>query len=250
MDSKGTTTSSGVFVLDEFRDNLIVDRYDNVFASMRGEKIGHLRSENSEDVLTWNVFRSLQKISPDCWLPAFFAKAFQIPLPASHRVVTLDLWPTLAPPPGLRLYQKDEGESEIDVRIETEEFVWFIEAKYRSDISTHTTNNPDRDQIIRNLDLGSWYAGVREFYFALLVMDSRHSPEGLRMVRTYASSRPQILGKLRHRPDQLANLKGIGHVTWGDMIDILRECGTHAPKEDERQTAKRAEDWLTAKMKR
>jgi hypothetical protein len=43
--------------LDDFRDNLIIDRHDPIFASMRASKIKHLRSENSEDAVTWNVFR-------------------------------------------------------------------------------------------------------------------------------------------------------------------------------------------------
>jgi len=50
--------------------------------------------------------------------------------------------------------------------------VWFIEAKFRSDVSERTTNNPERDQVIRNPDVGTWYAGVRHFYFSLLLLDS------------------------------------------------------------------------------
>jgi hypothetical protein len=162
MEPKGKRTTGGVFVADDFRDNLIVDRYDNVFAVMRGEKINHLRSENSEDVLTWNVFRSLHKVNPSLWLPVFLARGFGVDLAEQPKVVTLDPWPTLTPPPALRLFQKDEGESEIDVRIETERLVCFIEGKYKSDISTRTKNNPERDQIVRNLDLGTWHAGRRD----------------------------------------------------------------------------------------
>jgi hypothetical protein len=125
MEPKGKRTTGGVFVADDFRDNLIVDRYDNVFAAMRGEKINHLRSENSEDVLTWNVFRSLHKVNPSLWLSSFFNRAFAAELPDQPKVVTLDLWPTLTPPPTLRLFQKDEGESEIDVRIEMGSALWI-----------------------------------------------------------------------------------------------------------------------------
>jgi hypothetical protein len=243
----GKATASGVFVADDFRDNLIVDRYDNVFATMRGEKINQLRSENSEDVLTWNVFRSLQKIRPSWWLPGFFNLAFHTELPAQLKAVTLDLWSTLAPPPALRLFQKDEGDSEIDVRIETERFVCFIEAKYKSDISLRTKNNPDRDQIIRNLDLGTWYAGVRDFYFVLLVMGETHSADGLKTLEYYATGRDTILARLPHRNDELQNLKGIGHVMWRHMTEILRKCETQAEHEDEKQTARRAAEWLAAK---
>jgi hypothetical protein len=39
-----------VRVTADFRDNLIIDRYDPVFVSMRASKVKHLRSENSEVV--------------------------------------------------------------------------------------------------------------------------------------------------------------------------------------------------------
>jgi hypothetical protein len=242
--TQGKRTPSGVFKADDFRDNLIIDRYDNVFATMRGEKINHLRSENSEDVLTWNVFRSLQKINPSLWLSPLFARAFNTNLAEEPRVVTLDLWPRLAPPPALRLFQKDEGDSEIDVRIETERFVCFIEAKYKSDISVNTKNNPDRDQIIRYLDLGTWHAGRRDFYFALLVLDEAHSADGLATLKRYDTERSMILAQLPHRTDGLENLKGIGHITWSDMTDLLKQCSASAQCEDERQIAQRAVNWL------
>lgn len=247
MKPEGKRTKSGVFVADDFRENLIVDRYDNVFASMRGEKINHLRSENSEDVLTWNVFRSLHKINPALWLTAFFIRAFQTEIVEKPEIVSLDLWPELSPPPSLRLFQKDEGESEIDVRIETGRLVCFIEAKYKSDISTRATNNPDRDQIIRNLDVGTWYAGRRDFFFALLVMDEAHSAIGLATMKRYKKERNTILSCLPHRTDGLENLKGIGHITWSHMAKILRQCETQAELEDEKQTARRAVEWLDAK---
>lgn len=238
---------SGVFVSDDFRDNLIVDRYDNVFASMRGEKINCLRSENSEDALTWNVWRSLQKIDPSLWLPLFFFQTFGQELSEPPRFVTLDLWPTVLPPPALRLFQKDEGPSEIDVRIETERVVCFVEAKYKSDISPRTKNNPDRDQIVRNLDLGSWYAGRRDFFFALLVLDETQSPDGLAVLRRYAESRDAILSRLTHRTDGLENLKGIGQVAWRDMAAILRQCESQAQRDDEKSAARLAAEWLSSK---
>ena len=73
----GDRSSSGVFIAENFRDNLIIDRYDPCFASMRASKLKHLRSENSEDVLSWNVFRSLSKISPLAWVSLLAEHAFE-----------------------------------------------------------------------------------------------------------------------------------------------------------------------------
>jgi hypothetical protein len=40
-------------VADDFRDNFIIDRYDPVFVTMPASKLKHLRSENSQDAVTW-----------------------------------------------------------------------------------------------------------------------------------------------------------------------------------------------------
>lgn len=240
----GKRTKSGVFVFDDFRDNLIIDRYDPVFVTMPGAKIEHLRSENSEDALTWNVFRSLRQIAPACWFPRLFARAFGREFEMPSQVVSVRLWPTVSPPPALRLFQKDEGESEIDVLIETDYTVWFIEAKYKSDVSERTTSSPERDQVLRNIDVGSWYAGARDFYFALLILDEKYAPAGVSLISKYAASKDEIISRLPHRPDKLSNLRGVGLLTWADLAAVLSDCSRLAAREDERRFAKRAMEWL------
>src|SRR5205823_13520305 len=135
---QGQLSPSGVWVASDFRSNLIIDRYDPVFSDMRASKLKHLRSVNSEDAVTWNVFRSLRQIAPVVWMPALWRRSFpSIAVPADLQT-TVKLWQSIAPPLGL-LVGGDEGDSEIDDVIEAPTWVWFIEAKYRSDISTGTT---------------------------------------------------------------------------------------------------------------
>lgn len=240
-------TKNGVLVFDDFRENLIIDRYDPVFATMRGAKIEHLCSENSEDALTWNVFRSLRQVDPAYWFPRLFELAFRRELGVFPQVVRVNLWSTISPPPALRLFQKDEGDSEIDVLIETEYAVWFIEAKYKGDVSESTTNNPKRNQILRNIDVGSWYAGLRDFYFALLILNENYTRVGVSLIRKYAESKDEILSRLTHRPDKLSNLRGVDLLTWADLVAVLSDCSRLAAREEERHIAKRAREWLETK---
>src|SRR5262249_10533584 len=165
MPNDGQLSPSGVWVASDFRSNLIIDRYDPVFADMRASKLKHLRSVNSEDAVTWNVFRSLRQVAPVAWLPALWPRAFPQVATPTDLGITVRLWQSVEPPLGL-LAEGDEGDSEIDVVIEAATWVWFIEAKYRSDIATGTTTRPDRDQVLRNVDVGTHYAGVRQFFFS------------------------------------------------------------------------------------
>ncbi len=234
---------SGVQISTDFRTNLIIDRYSPVFSDMRASKLKHLRSVNSEDVITWNVFRSLRQIAPEAWLPSLWECAF--PSTAFHGDLNavIRLWKTVPPPLGL-LADGDEGASEIDVVIEAPTWVWFIEAKYRSDVSTGTTTRADRDQVLRNLDVGSYYAGVREFFFSLLVSSEKRSPKGIERVRLYDDllvPREKLGG---HRPDGLKNMKAIGGLTWAELAEVLVEASKVAPRKDERAYAARAVAWL------
>ncbi len=239
-------SESGVRVADDFRDNLIIDRYDPLFNSMRASKLKHLRSENSEDAVTWNVFRSLRQIDPTSWLPQLSRRGLPGMTPLPPERTEVNLWVTANPPAGL-LLDGDEGPSEIDIVIEAPSWVWFIEAKYRSDVSSRTTTRPTRDQILRNIDVGSYYAGVREFYFSLLVACSDRSPLGAEIVARY-----QDLSLLRellrpHRPDGLSNLRAVTILTWGALGAVLDEAAKSAWRKDERAYAERALSWLGQK---
>ena len=92
---------SGVFIAADFRANLIIDRYDPVFADMRASKLKHLRSANSEDAVTWNVFRSLRQITPDAWLPGLWQRAFPLIACPPDLKAAVRLWESVPPPLGL-----------------------------------------------------------------------------------------------------------------------------------------------------
>jgi len=244
MNPEGSHLSpSGVVIADDFRTNLIIDRYDPVFADMRASKLKHLRSVNSEDAVTWNVFRSLRQIAPQSWLPTLWRRAFPTLGCPTDLNTTVRLWVNIAPPLGL-LAGGDEGDSEVDVVIEASSWAWFIEAKYRSDISTGTTTRPDRDQVLRNIDVGSYYAGVRQFFFSLLISSESKSPEGAKRVREYTDLSIPRAKLQAHRPDSLQNIRGISQLTWSALFDVLVEASESAPRDDERAYATRAIVWL------
>ena len=243
--SSGHPSPSGVWIADDFRSNLIIDRYDPVFADMRVSKLKHLRSVNSEDAVTWNVFRSLRQIAPEAWLPPLWSRAFSTPVPKDLNAA-VTLWRSVPPPLGL-LAEGDEGQSEIDVAIEAASWVWFIEAKYRGDISKGTTTRPTRDQVLRNIDVGSYYAGVRSFYFSLLIASDRTSPLGVQKLQEYSDFNV-VRERLVHRVDGIKNLREIGKLSWSQLETVLVDAEKAAARQDERAYAKRATEWLRERV--
>jgi hypothetical protein len=214
----GTTTSkSGVIISENFRDNLIISKYDNQLFNMRTKKLNDMCSENSEDVLTWNVFKSLGQIAPRLWLPNIFSKAFNAEF-LYDTLVKIDLWKSIEPPKSITDFQKAEGNTEADIIIESDKFVWFIEAKYKSDIEMRTTNNENRDQLLRNIDVGSLYSGDRDFYFSLLYFDEEKTKDGMARIELYSNiGTHEFKTMLPHRSDNMGNIKGIGKIKWSDF---------------------------------
>jgi hypothetical protein len=88
----GGRSPTRVKIAKDFHDNLIIDRYDPVFSDMRASKLKHMRSVNSEDALTWNVFRSLRQITPGVWLPFLWNRAFPKAGPLKDTLATVRLW--------------------------------------------------------------------------------------------------------------------------------------------------------------
>ena len=131
-DDRYDVSPSGVRIARDFRDNLIIDRYDPQLRGMRAKKLEHMRSENSEDVVTWNVFRSLRQIDPGFWVPrlgqATFGKWSEI---VTSGGVTTRLAVPVSPPVGMA---HREGPTEVDVVLEAPEWVWSFEAKWLSDV--------------------------------------------------------------------------------------------------------------------
>lgn len=90
---------------------------------MRASKLKHMRSVNSEDAVTRNVFRSLRQIKPSIWIPSIWRASFPASSEPTDLVATVKLWFSVAPPLGL-LVDGNEGASEIDVAIETPTWVF------------------------------------------------------------------------------------------------------------------------------
>lgn len=240
-------TLSGVRLAKDFRTNLIIDRYDPVFASMRPTKLKHLRSENSEDAITWNVFRSLRQISPTAWLRRLAEAGIPGHVLTNEEQTVVELWRRVDPPPAL-LLTGDEGPSEIDVIVESPHWVWFIEAKYQGDIAERTTMREGRDQVLRNIDVGSYYAGTRQFYFTLLVRSSEQAQLGAAAVAKYSNADTVRKALADHRPDNLTNFSGSTLLTWRHLFDVLTHARDNAARQDERGYAERAIDWLGSKL--
>ena len=230
----------------------------------------------SEDLLTWNVFATLKRSEPlSRWLRPFLKGC----LPSSPQsgideicsdknldTAEMYFWrgrrnKIAYRPPSSRdqwlrkRYEESlagllqewgakrgrmEGATEVDVVIETDRALIFIEAKYLSDISTSVTYDPWRDQIARTIDVGTYQAQLaepkREFFFVLLtprwdneyeersrlywyrMRDYREHPELLRAKLPHRA--PTINPDCEYPIDFEVMARRIGWAYWADVISL------------------------------
>ena len=170
--------------------------------------MSYLNSENSEDACTWFYFSSWlrDKKRRRRELQSLLKKAFPS---IDNKILNrsgdaeISFWPKLSPPP-TRPWPIREGPSEPDLMVELgKEALVLVEAKYKSGISSKTTYDPRRDQIIRLIDVGSWHArskGVGQIYVIALQYGVGHRNVE-EFVRRYAGKPDAIKEALPYRTD-------------------------------------------------
>lgn len=190
--------------------------------------------QTSEDVLTANVFGLLRRLRPGLWLRPMLNKAFRTgrfqSRPMKHLAV--EFWKPV-PPPSNRL--DIEGNSEIDVAITFESTVVFTEAKYRSPLSASTSHDPNRDQLIRLLDVAYSTARTSDLFprepFVFVLGLPRTEPELVTRYRN-PNSIAEALAHHRRFPDhsEMAEYLAlhVGYLSWSSLGEVLRTSGRRA----------------------
>ena len=208
------------------------------------------KSPNSEDWVTWNILRALQRTKGSDWWEGVVAaaKADAGPSPrwaSLQDPPSVDLWRTVESPPSyeiasrtrMRLSDKEdwrrradnpravEGPTEVDLVFEGDDYLIFVEAKLHSDISTGTTYDPNRNQIARNIDCLIEQARGREPFFWMFVADRLPTRGYANLIALYRSNPEELHQLLPHRDPGLIDriLENVAVVTWDDLVPLIRD---------------------------
>ncbi len=171
-----------------------LDKLAEVYSKGRVTGLPRICSENSEDARTWHYFSQLlldiaerNQILTGLFLQAFL-ESFSVPRSDDVSITDLEFWPKLEPPAS-RAQHFREGPSEPDLLFRmADSAVVLVEAKYRSDVSERTKYDSSRDQVIRLIDVGSWYARQNGYAYSYVIVlqygdaksNERKSPGGTR----------------------------------------------------------------------
>lgn len=113
--------------------------------SHAGTRLVH---EASEDVVLATVFGIVKNLSYDNVLNPWLGRVTDGAIPASARW-HFGFWKAQQVPAGL-----DEGSTKVDLEIDSESALVFAEVKLDAQPSAGTKRDPNRNQLVRNLDIG------------------------------------------------------------------------------------------------
>ncbi len=223
-----------------------------------------LHSPNSEDWVTWNFFHLLGLQYPNDWWARILSVARSrnpdLRLAFDNRFPpTARFWASVRSPleyenqsrsrmlasgnpdwvSRARVPDPVEGASEIDIVLEHDRLLVYIEAKLGSDVSAGTTYDPRRNQIIRNIDCLIANAGDRMPVFWMFVRDQSPTRANVHLMSGYKADPGLLIRDLPNRNPEL--LRGIAQnltiLQWNDFPELTGG----PPVLDAEQTAVRQE---------
>ena len=202
-------------------------------------------SPRSEDWVTWNVVRLLDRHDRSIWWPAMLDGASQqaadpidlnpptrispwvsVAAPASYEAASRHRMATSGDPTQIaRASHPDpvEGHSEVDVVIEGDGYLIYLEAKLFSDISLATTHDPDRNQLVRNVDCVLEHGGGRQPLFWMAVRDRAPHRMYVKVVQEWKRNPSLLAIQLpHHAPNEIERLVNrIAIISWTELLAAI-----------------------------
>jgi hypothetical protein len=123
-----------------------------------------------------------------------------------------------------------EGFSEIDIAFDHDNFVVFMEAKLGSDVSMATTYDPQRNQIVRNIDCLIETARERTPIFWLMVRDQKPVRAYVKLMDSYNRNPALLASELPHRSADTLNrvAQNLTILIWSDFKEVVCRLGADA----------------------
>lgn len=196
---------------------------------------GH--DERFHQALTWNVFRTLELVTPSFWLRRFHVRMTGEASLVAPQMCRVQLWAPLPLPPIQRI-DGDRPAALADVVIETEHDVWTLL------VASAAAAADEHDRAGAVVDAGAWRAGARQHHCGVIESAGSGGFGSLLQAR-YARSREST--RLRSVTRGPATPSPVAWTTigWPDLAAVLEECGNASNLPPiERALARNALEWL------
>lgn len=202
-----------------------------------------LHSAQSEDWVTWNVLRLLQRRPVETWWKNVVSSVTKSTCASLEQAppIGIDLWRSVESPLAYETSSRErmvgtgnqawiararsprpvEGFTEVDLAFTGDDYLVFVEAKLGADISLRTTYDPSRNQIVRNIDCVLVHSQGRIPFFWMLAKDREPVRMYTQLIDIYRDDPTTLAAALPHRsPGELEEIaQTIAVVTWSELLE-------------------------------
>jgi hypothetical protein len=223
----------------EDRDRLVIAPHHPDRLRRPAPPLGAVADTRFQHALVWNVFRTLELLTPSFWLRRFHIRLIGEPSVVPPQIARVRLWHHLPLPP-VQLIDGERPDVIADVVIETEHAVWTLIAQSASEPLA------DSERTAAVADAGAWFAGARQHYCGVIESSSANGSLGSVLQARYARSRDSArLRSATRGPTALTHVQW-GAIRWPELTALLQDCceAAHLPA-IERALARNAVEWLT-----
>ena len=195
--------------------------------------------ERFQQALVWNIFRTLELVTPSFWLRRFHIRLTGEASLLPPQIARVHLWQHLSLPP----IQRIDGERPdlvADVVIETEHSVWTLVAAAARD------GLIDSEKAAAVVDAGAWFAGARQHYCGVIESTATNLRQAPVLQTRYSRSRDSARLRSATRGPSAPTHVQWGAIQWSELSALLQDCYQAATLQPiERALAQNALDWLT-----
>lgn len=224
---------------DDVRDRFIIAPH-HPDRLRRPRVAGAAANVRFQHALIWNVFRTLELLTPSFWLRRLHTRLTSEAALVPPQIVEVRLWESLALPPIQRIDGGQESVA-VDVVIETEHMLWALTSSAGADPSAIA------DRAGPMLDAVAWRAGVRHYSCGLIQCHSTHAPYGDVIKARFSRSAASPALQSNTRGPTIPRSAAWGTIGWPDLAALLIDCRSarNLPA-IEQALAANALDWLAA----
>ena len=227
-------------VPDDHRDRFVIAPHHADRLRRPSPALGAVADERFQQTLLWNVFRTLELVSPSFWLRRFHLRLTGEPSLVSPQIVHVHLWRRL-PLPASQRVDGDRPDAVADVIIETEHAVWSLiaESERRELLAG--------EDVAGFVDAGRWFAGIRQYYCGVIESDDSRTSSVSTLQTRYTRSRDSARLQSATRGFTSPTRVHWGGIQWTELAALLQDCrdASNLPP-IERALAANALDWLAS----
>jgi len=204
--------------------------------------------ERLRHALTWNVFKTLEQVSPGLWMRLLVARSVGLPdhYDAAPHIVKSVCWPSLKPAPSTVLRRGRPQALPVGAVVDADDTVVTFLAPGPHELLDRVLSDTAVDGLVNVAEATAWLAGTRSAYVSVVLPLESDTPEWVERVRRRGQRAHRVLLADARGP---ANLKGIGAVTWASLHDLLAEVAA-SPfiPESERRCVQETVGWMQERL--